>query len=195
ERFRPRRAARHVDIDGDDLVDAVHDVVLAVVGTAVDRASAHGQDPPGFGHLIVEQLHPIGHLLVHRARDDHQIGLARGSPEDHAEAVEVVAGSARGHHLDGAAGDAEEHVPQRRLAAPVDQAAQAGGDDAGHRLVAHQTQRKTPFFQAYTRPSTSMTRKITMSTKAYIPSSRRTTAHGKRNTTSTSKTTKSKAKI
>src|SRR5690606_11501452 len=47
---------------------------------------------------------------------------ARRSAEDHTEAVEVVARRSRRHHLNGAAGDAEKEVPQRRLARSVDDA-------------------------------------------------------------------------
>src|SRR5256885_7846743 len=46
------------------------------------------------------------------ARDDHEVALPRRAPGDHAEAVPVVAGPARRHHLYGAAREAERHGPQ-----------------------------------------------------------------------------------
>ena len=68
------------------------------------------------GHLVVEQLRAERHLEVSvpdtMIRSDWR-GVARG---DRAEALEVGARAAGLHHLDGAAGEAEEHVPERVLA-------------------------------------------------------------------------------
>jgi hypothetical protein len=81
-------------------------------GTAVDGAAAHGQHPAGLGHLVVEHFDAIGHLFVDGAGHNHQIRLAGRCPEDHAEAVKIVARGAGSHHLDRAAGDTKEHVPE-----------------------------------------------------------------------------------
>src|SRR5690606_40112432 len=93
-------------------------------------------------------LHPRGDLLVDRTGDDHEIRLPRRRPEDHPEPVEVVTGGTGRHHLDRAAGDPEEEVPQRRLPAPIDEAPEGNGDDAGELLVVDQTHRKTFFLKA-----------------------------------------------
>src|SRR3954469_16440723 len=56
ERLGTRRATRHVDVDGDDLVDTFGDGVRVPVGTAAVRARTHGDDVLGIGHLLVETL-------------------------------------------------------------------------------------------------------------------------------------------
>src|SRR5690606_33784819 len=122
----------------------------------------------------------FGDLFVDRARYDHEVGLPGARSEDHAEAVKVVARCAGRHHFDGTTGDPEEQIPQGRLATPVDNPSQVGGHYAGEHFTIHQTHRRTPFFQAYRRPSSNIKRKMNMRTKPYIPKSRRTTAHGKR---------------
>ena len=111
-----RRAARRVDVDGDDLVDALDDGV--VVEHAAGRgADAHRDDPLGLHHLVVDLAEHRRHLLADPAGHDHQVGLARRVPEDlHAEAREVVVGGARRHHLDRAAGQAEGGRPHARRA-------------------------------------------------------------------------------
>jgi hypothetical protein len=49
----------------------------------------------GSGHLVVDLAQRRRHLVAERAGDDHHVGLARARPEDHAEAVEVVAAGRR----------------------------------------------------------------------------------------------------
>ena len=104
----PGRAAGHVDVDGDDLVDALGDRVAVPVGAAAVGARAHGDHVLGVGHLLVEAPDGGGHLVGDRARDDDEVGLAgAGRQRDDAEAHDVVAGRAEGGaHLDGAAGQA-----------------------------------------------------------------------------------------
>lgn len=58
-----------------------------------------------------------GHLVGEGPGHDHDVRLARAGPEDHAEAVHVVAGRRHVHHLHGAAGQAEGHGPQGALGA------------------------------------------------------------------------------
>lgn len=62
-----------------------------------------------------------GHLVGESAGDDHAVGLAGAGPEDDPESVEVVAGGAGVHHLDGAAGEPEGHGPDGATAGPVHQ--------------------------------------------------------------------------
>src|SRR5258708_34096829 len=51
--FGARRAAGDIHIDGNDLIAALHDGVI-VEDASGRGASAHGGDPLGLGHLIVE---------------------------------------------------------------------------------------------------------------------------------------------
>ena len=105
-----------VDVDRDDVVDALHDGVV-VEHAAGAGADTHRDDPLGLGHLVVDLAHDRRHLLAHPAGDDHQVGLARRGGEPlHAEPRDVVVGRADGHHLDGAAGQAERGRPDRALA-------------------------------------------------------------------------------
>src|SRR6185369_10315666 len=53
--FRRRRAAGHVDVDRDDLVDALHHVVGAVEAAGAG-AGSHGDHPLGVRHLVVDLL-------------------------------------------------------------------------------------------------------------------------------------------
>src|SRR4051812_2661686 len=61
ERFGPRRATRHEDVHGDDLIDALHERV--VVEHAADRrAGAHRDDILRFRHLVVDAAQDRRHL-------------------------------------------------------------------------------------------------------------------------------------
>ena len=71
------------------------------------------------GHLIVDLAEGGRHLVGEGAGDNHDVGLTGRGSEDDAEAILVVAGRGEVHHLDGAAGEAKGHGPERRLASPV----------------------------------------------------------------------------
>ena len=73
--------ARHVDVDGNDLVDPLGHVV-GPVEAARGRAHAHRDDPLGLGHLVVDLPQHRGELVRHGARDDQEVGLARGETDD-----------------------------------------------------------------------------------------------------------------
>ena len=73
----PRRAARNVDVHRQDLVDALHHAVDVVHAAGVG-ARPHGDDPFGFGHLLVEPQHHRGDLFEDGAGNDEQVGLPRG---------------------------------------------------------------------------------------------------------------------
>ena len=140
ERLGPRRAAGHVDVHRDHLVDALEDVVaVPPVGPAVVRAGAHRQHVLGLRHLRVEPLDARRHLQGHGAGDDHEVGLARRAAGHDPEALRVVAARARGHHLDGAAGEAERHEPDAVLAAPVDELVGAREDEPVAEAVVDET--------------------------------------------------------
>src|SRR5688572_3256592 len=102
QRLGPRRATGHVDVDRDDLVDALGDGVAVPVGAAAVGARAHGDDVLGVGHLLVKAADRYGHLVGDGAGDDDEVGLAgAGRERDDAEAHDVVAGRAKCRaHLD-----------------------------------------------------------------------------------------------
>src|SRR5205823_9493398 len=52
--FGPRRAAGHVDVDGDDLVDALAHRVRVLEEASAVRAASHRDDVARFAHLVVE---------------------------------------------------------------------------------------------------------------------------------------------
>jgi hypothetical protein len=130
QRLGRRRAAGHVDVHGHDAVAAAHHRVRVVVVAAAVGARAHRHDPARLGHLVVDLAQRRGHLVAERARHDHQVRLARARAKDDAEAVEVVARGAGVHHLDGAAGEAEGHRPERAGARPVEHVVDLRDDEA-----------------------------------------------------------------
>ena len=122
---RRRRAARHPDVDRDDLVDALHDVVGAIEA-ARGRAGAHGDDVLRLRHLVVDLLEHRRDLVDDRAGHDHQVRLPRREAHDlGAEARDVVVRGDHRHELDGAAGRAEGERPERVAARPVRRPARA----------------------------------------------------------------------
>ena len=76
ERFRVRRAAGHVHIHGQKLVDARDDAIALLEGATAVGAGAHGQYVFGLGHLVVEAYDEGDHLFGDRTRNDDQIGGA-----------------------------------------------------------------------------------------------------------------------
>ena len=116
----PRRAAGHVDVDGDDLVDRLEDRVV-VEHPAGARAGAHRDHPLRLEHLVVDLAQRRGHLVRDAAGDDQQVGLARrGAERLHPEARDVVARRDDRHHLDRAAGEPERVGPHRLRLRPRD---------------------------------------------------------------------------
>ena len=77
ERLGARRATGDIDIDGDDLVDALDHRVAQLEQTAAVGARAHRQHILGIGHLVVEQPAALGHLVGECAGDEHEIRVAR----------------------------------------------------------------------------------------------------------------------
>src|SRR2546422_4964557 len=75
------RAARDVDVDRDDRVDA-HDGRVVVVEAAGARAHAEGDDPLRLGHLVVDALEDGRHLVADRPDDEEDGGLAGGEARE-----------------------------------------------------------------------------------------------------------------
>jgi hypothetical protein len=114
-----RGAAGHVDVNGDDTVAAADDAVGVVVVTAAVGAATHGDDPSGFGHLIVDLAQGGSHLGGESAGDDHDIGLTGGGTENNSETILIISWGGKMHHFDSTAGKTEGHGPQGGLAGPV----------------------------------------------------------------------------
>jgi hypothetical protein len=119
ERFRPWRASRNVDVNGDDLVHAFTNGIGELKKPAAAGAASHRDDVFRIGHLIVEELGALGHFISEGSCHDHQIRLPGRGARDSAESVDISARSSGLHQLDGAAGQAEKHVPLRRGSPPV----------------------------------------------------------------------------
>ena len=160
---------------------------------AVAGAAAHGNHISRLGHLLVKHLDPLRHLVGDGPGHEHQVGLTGRGAEDHPESVEIVARGAGGHHLDGAAGKPEQHIPHRRRAGfiknPVKRRGYhtAAGDSlyiSGHSF--DYTHLRAPLRQAYTRPKIRIARKMNISTRANRPSFLKATAQGNRNAISRS---------
>src|SRR5690606_20252412 len=69
------RAAGDVDVDRDELVDALNDRVDVVHATGVG-AGTHGNHPLGLEHLLVQPLDDRCHLDEGCTGDDHEVRLA-----------------------------------------------------------------------------------------------------------------------
>src|SRR5712692_3469142 len=114
------RAARHVHINGDHLVDTFEDrVVIVVEGPAARRAGAHGDDVFGLGHLLPQAADDRRNLEGGAPGHDYAVGLPRGRARDDAHAVHVKPRGVSLHHLDRAAGQAEVERPHRGGPPPV----------------------------------------------------------------------------
>ena len=119
ESLAGRRASGHVNVHGDNSVAASDHAVAVVVVAAAVGAAAHGDDPAGFGHLIVDLAQRGSHLVGQGAGHDHDVGLTGGGSENDAEAILIVSRGGEVHHFDGAAGETKGHGPERGLTGPV----------------------------------------------------------------------------
>src|SRR5437588_1561137 len=129
EVLRSRRTANHIDIRGHDLIHALQHGV-GVERAAYRRARAHGDHPLGVGHLVIDALDDRRHLQRDRAGHNHQVTLPRAGTEDfRAEARNIKTRGRGGDHLDGTAGQAEGHGPDRRLAGPVEDVVHRGDQE------------------------------------------------------------------
>ena len=142
-----RRAPGGVDVDRHDLVDSLDDGV--VVEHAAGRgADAHGDDPLGLHHLVVDLAQHRGHLLGDPPGHDHEVGLAGRGPEDlHAQPADVVVGGPDRHHLNGTAGQAEGGGPHAVAPGPLDHVLEATGQEIVLEVLeAHRSGRLTRGF-------------------------------------------------
>lgn len=111
--------SRHVDIDRHNPVTASNDRVTVVVVATTVGTTAHADNPPGVGHLIINLAESRGHLVRQCTGDNHNIGLTRRSTENDSKTILIVTGGRKVHHLHGAACKTEGHRPQRALTSPI----------------------------------------------------------------------------
>src|SRR6266404_7984529 len=125
-----RRTAGDVDIHGNDLIHALHERVI-IEDAAGSCARPHRDDPLRLRHLLPELANYRRHFVGDAAGNDHEVRLPRRRPEHFsAKARDIEARRAHRHHLNGAAGEAKRHRPDRILAHPVDGRIERGHDDA-----------------------------------------------------------------
>src|SRR5712691_10512052 len=169
------RAARDVDVDRDDRVDALHGGVVVVEATRA-RAHTEGDDPLRLGHLVVDALEDRRHLVTDRPDDEQDVSLARREPwQPGAEAVDVVVRARRRHVLHPAARRHERVLEDRILPRPPDGLVELAGEEAAY------SHSRPPLRQMYANPSIRMPRNTSISTKPNQPSCRESMAHGQMN--------------
>ena len=93
------RAAGHVDVHGDHMVHAAHDVVAVLKHAARAGAGADGDDGLGFGHLVVKVFEDVLVALVHGAGDEQHVGVLGIADVHDAEAFDVEDGREAGQHF------------------------------------------------------------------------------------------------
>lgn len=128
--FGSWRATRDVDINGDDLVDALEHGV-GIEDATTGGAGSDGYDPFGFCHLGIDLLEYWSQLFGDRTCHQQDIGLSGG--ETHAlraEAGQVIIGGHGGHKFYTAAGGGKGQGPNRIGARQTDDFFQVGGKEA-----------------------------------------------------------------
>src|SRR3954470_6925077 len=117
-----RRAARHVDVDGDDPVRPLHGRVV-VVEAARRGADAERHYPLRLAHLLVDAPQDGRLLHVDGAHDHEQVGLPRREARElGAEAGEIVSPAHHAHVLHAAAGGDERVLEERVGPRPAERA-------------------------------------------------------------------------
>src|SRR6476620_2162320 len=165
--FWARWASRNIDVDRNDLVDALHDRVVAVE-PAARRARAERHHPFRIAHLVVDALEDRRFLVTHGADDHEQIGLSRGEAgQRRAESVGVVQRGAHRHEFHAAAGRHERIGKETELPDPADELVLLGR----HVLQRHRHS-NPPSLQRYTNASTSALMKNRNDTSDTVASSR-----------------------
>jgi hypothetical protein len=119
--LRPRGATRDIDINGDDLIHALHHAV-DVIHPPTIRTGTHGDHPFGFCHLFIKPQHDRSNFLEDGSGDNQEVSLARRTTQDlSSEPSEVITGCEDRCHFDKATGCPEKQGPEAILTGPVDQ--------------------------------------------------------------------------
>ena len=119
ERLGSGRASRHVDVYWYNPVTSSCDRVAVVVVSSSVCAAAHGNNPPGVRHLVVDLSQRGRHLVCEGSSYDHDIGLSGRGTENDTETILIVSWGGQVHHLDGTACETESHRPEGALTGPV----------------------------------------------------------------------------
>src|SRR4051794_24626294 len=83
----PWRTTGDIDVHGQEVVDAGHGAIGALIGPTGSGAHAHRDHVFRVGHLVVYAAHGVRHFDRDSARDDHDVSLAgRGAIDLHPEA-------------------------------------------------------------------------------------------------------------
>ena len=111
ERLGRRRAAREPEIYGNTTLGATKNGVGEGVVPTTIRARAHGHDPLGVDHLIVNGAKNRGHLVGDGTGNNDNLSLAWGGTGDNTNTIHIVTGSVAMHHFNGAARKTERERP------------------------------------------------------------------------------------
>ena len=89
--FSSWRAPWNVNVDRNDSITPTNDgIAIMIISTSVG-ATAHGNDPSRFWHLVVDFAKGRGHFVGEGACDNHDIRLARRGAENDAETIKIIA--------------------------------------------------------------------------------------------------------
>ncbi len=125
-----RRAARHINIDRNDFIDALQNRIR-VKNAARRRASSDRQNPFWLSHLDINLLQNRPHFFRNRAHDHQKIGLPRRKTEPfHAKTSQIVVRPHRRHELDAAARSRKRQRPNRVGSSQTDRCRHFGGEKA-----------------------------------------------------------------
>src|SRR6185312_16508401 len=114
----PRRTPRHIHINGQKFVHALHDAVN-VVHAARTRTCTHGDHPARFHHLLIKAFDDRRHFDKAGAGHYHEVGFARRTAHHfRTKPRNVVFTRDARRHLHKAAGKAEVEWPNGILATP-----------------------------------------------------------------------------
>jgi len=91
--LRSRGAPRHINIHRHNPITTPCNTITIMVISATIRTASHRNNPSRIRHLIIHLSERRSHLVGKRARNDHDIGLARRSTEDYTETILIVARS------------------------------------------------------------------------------------------------------
>lgn len=111
ESLSGRGASGEPEVNWHNTLAATKDSVREVIVTTTVGTRAHGDDPLGVIHLIVQVSENGCHLVGDGTGDDNNFSLTGSGTWDDTETIKIVTRSVSVHHLDGAAGKTESEGP------------------------------------------------------------------------------------
>ena len=134
KRFGARGTSRDINIDWDQLIDALQDGVTPIHPTA-RRARTHRDTPFRFRHLLPDPFNRQGHLVGDGAGDNHDVTLSWRKPHDFgAEPRDIEPGSGCCHQFNRTTGQTHGHGPERVLSHPIHRRIELGENDVALNL-------------------------------------------------------------